>query len=200
MLRPTALLLASLLYCGCTTTKAIAPEPDDPRNANQVATPPTNPPTPPPPVTAPPLDDNKGPPPPDNKGPMDEARIGQPCGPGDTKTCGTKGRVATGFSQSTNPTKRLTAPCEMPKTDPNEPITFGDHTRGCVKDDRVYVHGSCMECRMWSEWQWVGLVAEMTDAQLEEAQKRAQLPKEPLLKTTSAWKTALATPPSKRKR
>lgn len=193
MHRLLLLALVPLLSGACTTTKAIAPEPDDPRTPNQLPTqtPPT---TPPPPVTAPPVPDDNV------KGPQDEARIGQPCKPGDTKTCGTKGRIATGFVQSTNPTKKLTAPCEMPVRDPNAPITFGDHTGGCVKDDRVYVHGSCMECRMYSEWMWVGLVAEMTDAQLEEAQRRAQVPKEPLLKTTAAWKTALALPPPKRTR
>lgn len=175
MLHRAAVPVLALLFSTGCATKAIAPEPDEPR--------PTSTPTAPSP--APTLSPD---------GERADARVGQPCGPNDTKVCGTKGRIASGFAQNTQPgpSYRLKAPCELPPTDPKEAPTFDDHARGCVKDDRLYVLGSCMECRIFSEWMFVAIVPEMTDAQLEEAQTRVRLPKAPLLRTASAWTSALA--------
>ena len=169
--------LALLFSVGCAT-KAIAPEPDEPR---PTATPPT--PTAPPPFPGPAPDDERA-----------DAKVGRPCGPNDTQVCGTKGRIASGVVQNDQPTpsQRLKAPCELPPIDPKAPPSFDDHARGCVKDDRLYVQGACMECRIFSEWMMVAIVEEMTDPQLAEAQLRVRLPKEPLLRTASAWTKALA--------
>ncbi|MBS2014970.1 MAG: hypothetical protein JST00_18915 [Deltaproteobacteria bacterium] len=159
-----ALLASFLLFEGCTTTKAIGPEPDEPRAA------PTTPPV----------------------APSPDDPVGRPCGPDDTKTCGTKGRVAVGVMQTTNMAKRMKPPCTLPERDPKAPFDPGGHTTGCIEGERVYVVGSCMECRIFSEWMMVAVVSEMTDAQLEEAQQRARLPRSPLLKTTASWKGALS--------
>lgn len=180
MLHRVAVPVAALLFSMGCATKAIAPEPDEPR-------PTTTPPAPPAPSPAPTL----GPTPDDERA---DAKVGRACGANDTKVCGTKGRIASGFVQNTqpSPSSRLKVPCELPPIDPKAAPTFDDHARGCVKDDRLYVQGTCMECRIFSEWMFVAIVPEMTDAQLEEAQTRVRLPKAPLLRTASAWTSALA--------
>ncbi len=75
--------------------------------------------------------------------------------------------------------------------------TAFNKSEGCVKDDRVYLTTNCMECRQFSLWDMTGIVAEMTDRQLLDAQQRVGLPKEPTLRTPDAWRTALAANASK---
>lgn len=161
-----ALVASSALLAagGCTTTKAIGPEPEEPRAVSTTS-----------PVA-----------------PAPDDPVGRPCGPDDGKTCGTRGRVAVGVVQTTNMTRRVKPPCTLPEREPKSPFDPGGYTTGCVEGDRVYVVATCMECRIFSEWMMVAIVSEMTDAQLEEAQQRARLPKSPLLKTTASWKGAFS--------
>ena len=57
----------------------------------------------------------------------------------------------------------------------------------------MYLTSSCPVCRMYSAWEMTGVVAEMTDAQLLDAQKRVGLAPEPILRTPETWRSALAT-------
>lgn len=172
----------------CTTTKAIAPDPDEPRNVAVTPTPTTTAPSPTPLPVLP--------------GPSfpEEANIGKACKDGEP-FCGSKGRVAVAMGMRTDPREKPpNAPCVLAPLDGPTPF---EASRGCTKDERVYITSTCIECRTYSEQLMVGLVAEMTDAQLKDAQLRASLPAEPLLRTTASWKSAFgasAAAAAKRKR
>ena len=85
--------------------------------------------------------------------------------------------------------KRAGVPCEMQNI---SGPAYGDRAVACVRDERVYLTTECLECRSSSSWDLTGVVAEMTERQLLEAQTRAGLAKEPLLRTPDAWRAAIA--------
>jgi hypothetical protein len=136
--------------------------------------------------------------PPPARPPSGKLAIGDACKPADVQHCGTKGRIAMVVQVNNMPIrKRDDVPCEMQPI-PRE--SFGDHGSGCVKDDRVYLGSDCMECRIYSRWEMTGLVAEMTEKQLVDAQRRVGLAAEPVLRTPDAWRTALASAARGRRR
>jgi hypothetical protein len=49
---------------------------------------------------------------------------------------------------------------------------------------------TCGKCRRVMGWAFVGVLDELSDAQLADVQDRAQLPKAPLLRTPAAWEAA----------
>lgn len=162
--------LASLLASGCTTTKAATA--DEPRS----------------PSSRPGMD-------PDPRAPG--LALGAACEAKDTLHCGTKGRVAVVFEMRGGPPPPDQSPvaCEMVRVQPAMVQPGGEHdgAQGCVKDERVYLSGMCLQCRSYSEWAMMGTVAEMTDAQLASAQERVGLSRAPLLRTPEHWRSALAT-------
>lgn len=123
--------------------------------------------------------------------------FGAPCKAEDAVHCGTKGRVAVMVAMRNGmPSKRTDVPCPMERLgeSPFEPIV------GCVQDDRVYLTAGCLECRVFSEWDMTGIVAEMTDSQLVSAQKRIGLTAAPILRTPESWRTAMATSAARARR
>lgn len=156
----------SVLASGCTTSKAITadePRPEPaPRNLPSAA--PEETPTP--------------------SGPLP---LGAACKAEDRQHCGTKGRIAVMTVMRNGPPMKRETPCAL------EPLQKElDQGKGCVKDDRVYLTRDCLECRMFSSWEMTGVVAEMSDAQLVEAQQRMGLGTEPVLRTPEKWRTAIA--------
>lgn len=122
--------------------------------------------------------------------------FGAPCKADDTVHCGTKGRVAVLVEMRNGaPSKWSGAPCELLNLSQEEFAAEPGH--GCVKDEHVYLTASCEMCRQFSEWDMIGLVAEMTDLQLVTAQKRVGLSPAPVLRTTEGWRTAIATAAAK---
>jgi hypothetical protein len=176
------LALLAALVAGCTTTK------DEPRT---VVTPPTG--SSGGSGTELALDTDTA-----QQGATPTLAFGAPCRPTDTVHCGTKGRVAVMVAMRNGvPSKRKDVPCEL--LDLNGETAM-DRGQGCVKDDRVYLIADCPMCRQASEWDMTGIVAEMTDGQLLDAQQRVGLAVEPKLRTVESWRTALATKAGKRRR
>ena len=173
----TLLALFAIGSTACTTSKEITP--DDPHSA-RVPQPGDDRPRAPGAVTAPGL------------------ALGAACESTDVVHCGTKGRVAVEMEMSSGgplPRKRA-VPCAMqPLSPPND----SDRQTGCVKDDRVYLSGDCRICRQSSQWDLTGAVAEMTDAQLVQAQERVSLAPGLILRTPDAWQSAIAAAAAKSK-
>ncbi|HSO33270.1 MAG TPA: hypothetical protein VLT33_12140 [Labilithrix sp.] len=117
----------------------------------------------------------------------------------DRAHCGTRGRVSVVATMNNGmPARRSDIPCQLVELDPEHfEMTSG---RGCVEGDRVYLLASCMMCRIIAEWSMVGIVAEMTDAQLEAAQKRVGIAPEPLLHSSDGWRRAIASTAASSKR
>ena len=131
--------------------------------------------------------------PPTYERPNTDPLLGAPCKGEGTLHCGTKARVAVRVDMRNDPRQKRDTPCEM-----QDMATGTFHEgEGCVKDDRLYLTTNCMECRQFNLWDMTGIVAEMTDSQLLDAQQRIGLPKEPMLRTPDAWRTALAANASK---
>ena len=84
---------------------------------------------------------------------------------------------------------RRTAPCSPLRTS----TSGANHaTRACVDGEHIFVSSMCIICRIASEERLLGVVAEMTPAQLRSAQRLASLPTEPLLTKASDWDAAIA--------
>jgi hypothetical protein len=122
--------------------------------------------------------------------------MGAACKRDDAVHCGTRDRISVELQMhNLPPRKKKDVPCEMvllPHADYAANVAMG-----CVKDERVYLAGECPMCRMSSRWELTGLVAEMTDAQLVQAQRRLAFAPEPLLRTPDAWRSAIASAASR---
>jgi hypothetical protein len=113
--------------------------------------------------------------------------IGRPCEASDERTCGTEGRVAIAEVRSNGVERPL--PCRaatLPGGAGHGP------SQACVLKERVYLQSTCMACRTYASWELTGLVAEMTDRQLLEAQEAVGFPQQPLLRTPAMWRAAIA--------
>lgn len=121
--------------------------------------------------------------------PQAPAAIGDACT--DPAACGKSGKVALVYSQ--RPQLRApnagSPPCKGVSTTKMHTMMASS---ACVTGDRVYVTSTCIMCRMPSGEELVGLVSDMTPAQLLRAQKLAALPEAPLLTTATAWSGAIA--------
>jgi hypothetical protein len=136
-----------------------------------------------------PVQDNLAPPAEPYAKDRPEVSLGAPCKPDDVEHCGTAGRVSVTVFVRTSPNQRPAAPCEMK---PTARPASGDITSACVKDDRIYLSAACTECRQYAFWDMTGIVAEMTDRQLANAQQRMGFPSEPLLRSADSWKISIA--------
>jgi hypothetical protein len=173
--------VSALTAFACTTTsKGIEPEP--PRSEPSV----------PPSASAVPVTSASPPVPPLSpvRPVPNEVVLGAPCQADDPIHCGTRSRVAVMIEVHNRPLgAHGNEPCKM---DPTGSTALMESTAACVQDERVYVTSECTACRTSSTWSMVGIVAEMTDPQLLNAQSRMGLAKEPLLHTPDAWRGAIA--------
>ena len=61
----------------------------------------------------------------------------------------------------------------------------------CVSDGRVYISRGCVGCRIVAEARLIGVIDDMTPAQLAFFQHAAAVPQDPALTTPSAWARAI---------
>lgn len=102
-------------------------------------------------------------------------------------TCGKFGRVAV-VRKNLRTHGGDDPPCAGIQTSPNSGPNL---VRACLDGERIFVSSVCIHCRISVEERLLGLLSEMTPEQLRTAQQLAYLPEDPLLTTTSAWKSAI---------
>ena len=113
--------------------------------------------------------------------------LGSPCASG-SAGCGKSGKIAVITSFHRMRVHDAAPPCKSVQTTPQ---TTGQLGSACVACERVFVSSACIICRMDSESNMLGVVADMTTEQLEAAQKLAGLPAKPVLATPAAWNGAI---------
>lgn len=193
MLRPPLLFSLSFVVA-CTTAQKPTIAPDEvavttPPRASAAPAMQQQQPEPPPQRVQPrkeqKLPDDQGPPAPP------KPAIGAPCTTG-TPGCGRNGTIAVVVDRRHS--RRWHAPNEPCKVEQTRPaVSTINATFACVEDNHLIVSSVCMVCRMADAGESLeGVVSEMTDEQLLEAQQIAGLPPAPILSTQDAWKKAIA--------
>jgi hypothetical protein len=204
MQRPLALVLALAGAVACTTPNkapaisadearipaAPAPTATEPKPA-AIAEPPPDPKPTPVPGPEPKVLEA---PPQQQQADAPKPALGAPCAAG-TTGCGRLGKIAVVTAHNRMRVRDATPPCKPLHTTPPFGAPGGAHggysASACVDGERVYVSSVCVVCRMDTESNTLGVVAEMTPEQLDAAQRMAQLPAKPALTTPAAWKGAI---------
>jgi|SRR5688572_12627647 len=119
--------------------------------------------------------------------------IGTPCTAGSASgrsidPCGKTGRVAIEIDEASVQLAHQTE-CKLERTGRENMYSAS----ACVHGDRLYAEKACIACRLpMSGWSARAVMAELTEAQALEIQKKLLLPTSRVLKTPADWQQAIA--------
>ncbi|MDI1444012.1 hypothetical protein [Polyangium sp. 6x1] len=121
--------------------------------------------------------------------PPEFVKLGEPCPPPEQPTyespaigCGKDGRVGL-----------IVAPRRLPLPEGAQKLEGSmGKVQVYIEEDRVWVQGTCVWCRSFTEQTGIAALAYATDAQLMQLQMQAELTNKSPLRDANAWRAAIA--------